>query len=195
MDIDEFDAEVQRGLRRLINSARQCAPSGTCFEIPDARRTAIFSHILGDYYALTVEDTSVTVSDSDDSPVLEHLERIIHTEDDDALGVVFVPTDEPNHPEHYDTILYMRKSNGRPDFTKVIVFVEHYHRAWVSRGFAHPSSELFQNIEQYMMGFSADVVRGGRRLRLNKRKRMTKRRRLSHRRHHRTSKKKQMRRH
>lgn len=180
MDIDEFDDATQRGLRRMINSARQCAPSGSCFEIPDARRRAIFSHILGDYYALVVEDDG-------DSPALAHLERLIHDEDDEALGVVFVPTDEPNHPEHYDSIVFMRRDDGRPDFTKVIVFVENYRRAWVSLGFAHPSSELFQQIEQYL----GESVRGGRRLRLHKRKRMTKRR-LSRRRQ---SKKKQMRRH
>lgn len=177
MNIAEFDGPTQQGLRRLINSARQCADSGTCFEIPDARRRAVFSQIVDDYYALTVDP---------DSQLLTDIEAFVQGGDDAALGVVFVPTNEPNHPEHYDSIVFMRRAGDRPDFTKVLVFVENYRRAWVSRGFAHPSSELFQQIEQYL----GEPVRGGRRLR-HKRKRMTKRR-LSRRRQ---SKKKQMRRH
>ena len=101
-------------------------------------------------------------------------------EDDPAFRVVFVSTNDPNHPDRYDAILFAVKPNGRADFTKLIVFVDNYTKAWITPSVARPEEALFQDLERYLTG---RMNGGGRRLR-----RITRRRR-------RTTKKKQMRRH
>lgn len=178
MNIDEFDDAVQQELRRMLAKARQCDAPGTCIAIPNNRRRVIFEHVERDYYALSVESDMLTHLDNlmKGKPIdHNYVAQGEESESDPMFRVIFVPM---SNPERYDAILFARKPNGRPDFTKLIVFVDNYKKAWITPRLARPEEALFQNLERYLTGRMGG---GGRR--------------RTRRRRHRTTKKKQMRRH